>query len=150
MPQSLAKVLIHLVYSTKHRRPMLPAEPFEDLHRYARGILLDRKCHLIEMNNVADHVHLLFDLHRTAMLADVVMHVKKGTSRWLKGQGAGFQGFDWQDGYGAFSLGPSQRDDAAAYIRGQQEHHRARPFQDEFRKFLRRHDIEFDERYVWD
>jgi REP element-mobilizing transposase RayT len=84
MAQTLAKILIHLVYSTKGRQPLLPHDPFPELHKFARGIFVDRKCHMIEMNNVADHVHILFDLHRTEALANVVMHVKKGTSRWLK------------------------------------------------------------------
>src|SRR5262245_10234443 len=109
VPQSLAKLLIHLVFSTKHRQLLLPYEPYKELHSYAQGIFAERKCHLLEMNNVADHVHMLFDLHRTATIADVVMHVKKGTSRWLKEQSARFNGFDWQDGYGAFSLGQSQK-----------------------------------------
>ena len=102
------------------------------------------------MNNVADHVHVLFDLHRTEALANVVMHVKKGTSRWLKEQSPDFQRFDWQDGYGAFSVGRSQRDEVVAYIRNQQRHHPRVSFQDEFRKFLESYEIEYDERYVWD
>jgi putative transposase len=150
MPQSLAKILVQLVFSTKHRRPILPPDPFIALHKYARGIFDEQKCHMIEMNNVSDHVHILFDLHRTASISNVVMHVKKGSSRWLKEQAPEFQAFDWQDGYGAFSLGLSQRDDAIAYIRDQQNHHRQRSFQDEFRDFLRRYEVEFDERYVWD
>jgi putative transposase len=150
MPQSLAKILIHLVFSTKGRRPMLPFDPFPELHKYARGIFVEQKCHMIEMNNVADHVHVLFDLHRTKALADVVMHVKKGTSRWLKEQSPKFSGFDWQDGYGAFSLGQSQRPEAIHYLQDQQNHHRTASFPDEFRKFLHAYEIEFDERYVWD
>ena len=102
------------------------------------------------MNNVADHVHALFDLHRTEALSDVVMHVKKGTSRWLKEQSPDFQGFDWQEGYGAFSIGRSQREEVVTYIRKQQQRHRRVSFQDEFRKFLQSYEIEYDERYVWD
>lgn len=93
---------------------------------------------------------VLFDLHRTATIADVVMHVKKGTSRWLKEQSTRFVGFDWQDGYGAFSLGMSQQNATVVYIRNQQEHHRLRSFEEEFRELLQRYEIEFDERYVWD
>jgi putative transposase len=96
MAQSLSKVLIHLVFSTKRRAPLLPPTPYPSLHAYAQGIFKKQKCHLIEMNNVADHVHLLFDLHRTEALSDVVMHVKKGTSRWLKEQSPDLQAFDWQ------------------------------------------------------
>jgi REP element-mobilizing transposase RayT len=101
-------------------------------------------------DNVADHVHILFDLHRTEALANVVMHLKKGTSRWLKEQSPQFAGFDWQDGYGAFSLGQSQRPEAIHYLQHQQNYHRTVLFQDEFRKFLHAHQIEYDERYVWD
>jgi putative transposase len=150
MAQSLASVLIHLVYSTKGRAPLLPHARFAGLHGYAHGIFEDQKCRLIEINNVSDHVHALFDLHRTKALSDVVMHVKKGTSRWLKEQGPEFEEFDWQDGYGAFSVGRSQREELVAYIRNQQRRHRRVSYQDEFRKLLKVYEIEFDERYVWD
>ena len=149
MPQSLAKMLVHLVFSTKNRALLLPNDFYEPLKQYAYGIFEDQKCHLLEMNNVADHVHILFDLHRTEALSDVVMHVKKGTSRWLKEQGP-FNGFEWQAGFGAFSLGYSQKEDARGYIRRQQTHHVAVSYQDEFRDFLHRYEIEYDERYVWD
>lgn len=149
MPQSLAKNLLHLIFSTKHRAAMLPAEPFEPLFAYAHGILQEQKCKLLTMNNVADHVHLLLDLHRTVPLSGVVMHLKKGTSRWLKTQATKFHDFDWQEGYGAFSIGESQRDDVVRYIAGQQEHHRRHTFQEEFRLFLDRYCVSFDERYVW-
>jgi REP-associated tyrosine transposase len=150
MAQSLSKILIHLVYSTKRRAPMLPQTPYLALHAYAQGIFKKQKCHLIEMNNVADHVHILFDLHRTEALSNVVMHVKKGTSRWLKEQSPEFAKFDWQEGYGAFSVGRSQRDELIAYIRKQQQRHARISFQDEFRKFLQIYEIDFDERFVWE
>jgi putative transposase len=150
MAQSLARIYIHLVFSTKHRAPLLPYTRLDGLHAYAEGIFQEQKCHLIEMNNVADHVHVLFDLHRTEALSSVVMHVKKGTSRWLKEHSSKFAHFDWQEGYGAFSIGRSQRDEVVAYIRNQQRHHRRVSFQDEFRKLLKVYGIEFDERYVWD
>src|SRR5262245_22903190 len=121
MPQSLSKILIHLVFSTKRREPMLPHEPYPALHAYAQGILKTQKCHLIEMNNVADHIHALIDLHRTEALSNVVMHLKKGTSRWLKEQSPDFARFDWQEGYGAFSISRSQRDELIAYIRKKQK-----------------------------
>ena len=120
------------------------------LHAYSQGIFKKQKCHLIEMNNVADHVHVLFDLHRTEALSDVVMHVKKGTSRWLKEQAPDFRHFDWQEGYGAFSVGRSQRDEVVGYIRRQQERHPRVSFQDEFRKLLKSYEIEYDERYLWE
>ena len=150
MAQSLARVLIHLVFSTKRRALLLPQTPFVGLHDYAGGIFKQQKCRLIEMNNVADHVHAVFELHRTEALSDVVMHVKKGTSRWLKEQGTEFAQFDWQEGYGAFSIGRSQLEQVVSYIRGQQRRHRRVSYEDEFRKLLKVYEIEFDERYVWD
>lgn len=150
MAQSLSKVLVHLIFSTKHRAMLLPLMPYLALHAHTQGICKQQKCHLIEMNNVADHAHALFDLHRTESIASVVMHIKKGTSRWLKEQSPDFANFDWQDGYGAFSVGRSQRDEVVAYIRNQQEHHQRVSFQDEFRKFLESYEIESDERYLWD
>jgi putative transposase len=150
MAQSLAKVLIHLVFSTKRRAPLLPQTPFAPLHAYAHGIFETQKCHLIEINNVCDHVHALFELHRTEALSNVVMHVKKGTSRWLKEQAPEFRHFDWQEGYGAFSVGRSQRDELVAYIRNQQRRHPRVSFEDEFRELLKIYEIDFDERYVWD
>src|SRR5262245_51143824 len=101
------------------------------------------------MNNVADHVHILFDLHRTEALSSVVMHVKKGTSRWLKEQSPDYRDFDWQEGYGAFSIGRSQRDSLIDYIRNQQRRHVRLSFQDEFRKLLTIYEIDFDERFLW-
>lgn len=150
MSQSVAKLLVHLVYSTKNRALLLPHEPYEPLHKYAHGIFEEQKCHLIEMNNVADHVHILFDLHRTKALAEVVMHVKKGTSRWLKEQGPEFKSFDCQDGYGGFSIGQSQRPAVVKYLRGQQDHHLRRTYQDEVRELMKRYEMELDERYFWD
>src|SRR5205809_434967 len=130
MAQSLSKVLIHVVFGTKRRAPLLPQTPYAELHAYAHGILKKQKCHLIEMNNVADHVHLLFDLHRTEALSDVVMHLKKGTSRWIKEQSPEFQNFDWEDGYGAFSIGRSQREGLVSYIRKQQQRHARISYED--------------------
>jgi REP element-mobilizing transposase RayT len=129
---------------------MLPDTPYVDLHQFVQGVLKKQKCHLIEMNNVADHVHILFELYRTEALSNVVMHVKKATSRWLKSQSRDFAKFDWQEGYGAFSIGRSQRAEVVGYIRKQQSHHKRVSFQREFLKFLTSYEVEYDERYLWD
>ena len=150
MPQSLAKNLVHLVFSTKERRPWLEDTIREDLHRYVCGILKDLESPALAVNSVADHVHLLFSLHRTKALADVAMEVKRGTSKWIKTKGPQFAGFHWQAGYGAFSVSQSAVAEVEDYIRKQAEHHQKLTFQDEFRRFLQRYEIEFDERYVWD
>jgi putative transposase len=150
MPQSLAKNLIHLVFSTKERRPFLEKAVREESHRYAAGILRDLESSALIINSMPDHVHILFNLHRTKSLADVVMETKRGTSKWIKTKGPQFAMFQWQNGYGAFSISQSAVGEVTNYISDQVEHHRMMTFQEEFRKFLQRYEIEYDERYVWD
>ncbi len=104
----------------------------------------------MEINSEPDHAHVLFLLSRTRALSDVIGQLKRGSSEWLKTQGDIYAGFYWQNGYGAFSVSHSRLNEVSAYIRGQREHHQRLSFQDEFRAFLRRYEIEFDERYVWD
>jgi len=114
------------------------------------GILKDWDSPAIIIGSVADHAHLLFRLSKNHALSKVVEHVKKGSSKWIKTQGSRYADFHWQAGYGAFSVSQSNAPRVKTYIANQEEHHRERNFQDEFRAFLRRHQVEFDERYVWD
>ena len=150
MPQSLAKNLIHLVFSAKDRRPSLDDSVREELHKYAGGILRDFDSQSLLMNSVSDHIHVLLNLHRTKALSDVVMELKRGTSKWMKEQGSQHSNFYWQAGFGAFSVSQSDVKSVEEYIAKQAEHHAKQLFQDEFRAFLRRHEVEFDEKYVWD
>jgi putative transposase len=151
MPQSLAKILVHTVFSTKERRPFLRDRALRhELHHYLGGILTHLDCQPIIVRGVEDHVHLLGALSRTCEPAAMVKEVKRGSSLWLKTRGPEWQGFAWQNGYGIFSIGFSQIGSVRNYIAGQDEHHRKTSFQDEFRQLLQRHEIAFDERYVWD
>ena len=151
MPQSLAKILVHTVFSTKDRRPFLRDEPLRDeLYRYLGGILSNLDCQPIIVGGVEDHVHLFCALSRTCSAAEMVKEVKRGSSLWLKTRNPDLHDFAWQNGYGIFSVGFSQIESVKAYIAGQEEHHRRVSFQDEFRQLLKRYEIEFDERYVWD
>lgn len=151
MAQSLAKILLHLVFSTKERRPFLKEQALrEELHRYLGGILTNLECQPIIVGGVEDHVHLLFAHSRTATVADVVKELKRGSTVWLKTKSPVLSEFAWQNGYGVFSIGQSQVEDVRAYIAGQEEHHRKISFQEEFRRLLQRYEIAFDERYVWD
>jgi len=151
MPQSLAKILIHTVFSTKDRRPLLRnTELRQELHRYLGGILTNLECQPIIVGGVEDHVHLLCALSRTRHVADVVKELKRGSSLWLKTRNQDLQTFSWQNGYGAFSIGFSQIESVREYIASQEDHHRKISFQDEFRLLLQRYQIDFDERYVWD
>ena len=151
MSQSLAKILVHVVFSTKDRRPFLRGQLLrEELHRYLGGILNQLGCQPVIAGGVADHVHILCALSRTVTAAEMVKEVKRGSSLWLKTKSPGLHDFAWQNGYGIFSIGFSQVATVRNYIAGQEEHHRKVSFQDEFREFLKRHAVEFDERYVWD
>jgi REP element-mobilizing transposase RayT len=151
MSQSLAKILVHTVFSTKDRRPFMRDKSLRDeLHRYIGGILTNHDCQPLIIGGVEDHVHLLSTLSRTSTVAEMVKEVKRGSSLWLKTKNPELRDFAWQNGYGIFSIGFSQVAALRKYIAGQEEHHRKVSFQDEFREFLKRYDVEFDERYVWD
>ena len=150
MPQSLSAVYIHLVFSTKDRRPFLREKSLrEELHCYLGGILANHECQPLIIGGVDDHVHLLSTLARTCQASEMVKEVKRGSSLWLKTKSPDLHDFAWQNGYGIFSIGFSQIESVRNYIAGQEEHHRKVSFQDEFRLLLKRYEIEFDERYVW-
>jgi REP element-mobilizing transposase RayT len=149
MSQSLSKILLHLIFSTKHREPLIAVNIRPRLHAYIVGILDNLKSPSLQTGGVDDHVHILCALSRTLSPAELLEEVKKSSSKWMKADG-GVAGFAWQAGYGAFSIGESQTDAVIHYIQNQDEHHRKVTFQDEFRRFLQRYKVAFDERYVWD
>ncbi len=151
MPQSLARVVLHVVFSTKNRVPFFKDRELRArLHAYMAGVLQNIGCEPILIGGVEDHVHLLGNLSRTVTIAGLVEEAKKSTSKWMKEQGAAWHDFYWQGGYGAFSVSQSNVDQVRAYIAAQEEHHRKVSFQDEFRALCRKHGVEIDERYVWD
>ena len=151
MPQSLSNVLVHIVFSTKERRAMLRgADIRAEMHKYLGGISNNLDCPPIIVGGTDDHVHLLARQARTIALADWIKELKRGSSIWIKTKGPALEAFQWQAGYGAFSVSQSQSDRVQCYIATQEEHHGRLSFQDEFRELLRKHGIEFDERYVWD
>jgi REP element-mobilizing transposase RayT len=150
MPQSLALAIVHLVFSTKDRQPLLGASIRPALHAYLATVTRNAGCECYRVGGVANHVHLAIRFSRTLTIADLVEELKTSSSKWLKTQSPELSSFSWQRGYGAFSVGPSDLEALRAYIDNQEEHHRTRTFQDEYRAFLTKYGIEFDERYVWD
>ncbi len=150
MPQSLSSILIHLVFSTKNREPFISRAIEPELHPYMASIFRALKSPSLAIDGTTDHVHILLSLSRIMKIADVVEEVKTESSKWIKTKGREFRNFHWQKGYGAFSIGQSNLSQLKRYIRGQKEHHRRVTFQDEYRKFLKRYEIPYDERYVWD
>jgi len=151
MPQSLAKVLLHIVFSTKNRAPYLKNKSVrEGLFAYGAGVLEEIECPAIIIGGVEDHIHILCLLSRKVTIAKLIETFKTSTSKWIKTQGPNYKGFYWQGGYGAFSVSESQKEIVQRYVRNQEEHHRRLSFQEEFRELCRKHGIEVDERYVWD
>jgi REP element-mobilizing transposase RayT len=142
------QIYYHVIFSTKDRRPVLTKDRREELFRYIWGVIKNCQCHLYRLNGVEDHVHILVGLHPTQALADLVKHVKTGSSKWIKENNI-FPGFvGWQDGYGAFTLSSAEKDAVIEYIKGQEEHHKRFSFRDEFRKILEEAGVKFEEKYL--
>ncbi|MFN0053334.1 MAG: IS200/IS605 family transposase [Planctomycetales bacterium] len=151
MPQSLSKVYLHVVYSTKDRRPFLQDKQIRQrAHAYLAAACDRLECPKIKIGGVEDHVHILCHLSRNISIADLVREIKRESSKAIKEMGAGLDKFQWQRGYGAFSASPSHVAPLKTYIANQASHHQRESFQDEFRRLLRKYDVDYDERYVWD
>lgn len=150
MPQSLSQILVHLVFSTKHREAVLADDIRDELHAYMGGIVENLKGTLLKAGSVADHIHLLIAHPRTCAPSELVQELKTGSSKWLKTKGARYADFHWQGGYGIFSISPAHRPGLEAYIANQAEHHRKVTFQEEYRRLLGKYGVGYDERYVWD
>ena len=150
MPQSLSLVIIHVIFSTKDRHPFLASDTRPKLHAYLASVARNIGCEAYRVGGVADHVHLAIRLSRTVTIADLVQELKTASSKWVKTQSPDLAAFSWQRGYGCFSVGPSDLEALRQYIDTQEEHHRTRTFQDEFRSFLKKYGVEYDEAYVWD
>jgi putative transposase len=150
MPQSLAKIYVHLAFSTRGRARVLHEAVRDDLHRYAATVLANMGCHALAINSTDDHMHLLVELARTVSVSAAVEEVKKSSSRWLKTQPGVEAGFAWQGGYGAFSVSAWNVPAVREYVARQREHHHTRSFQEDVRALLERHGVEYNERYLWD
>lgn len=151
MPQSHSAVYVHLVFSTKERRPWLRDLKLRtDLFAFLGGISRQLECPCLAIGGVEDHVHILGRLHRTITQADWVKELKRVSNTWIKDQSNRKSDFSWQTGYGTFSISASKLDAVKDYILGQEEHHRKATFQEEYRILLRKHGLEWDENYVWE
>ncbi|MFO0822716.1 MAG: IS200/IS605 family transposase [Gemmataceae bacterium] len=151
MPQSLAQIYLHVVFSTKHRVPNLRNRSLrEQTHAYLTGTCRHLDSPSIAVGGVEDHVHILCRLAKTLCASDLVRELKRESSKWLKEQGEELGTFYWQNGYGAFSISPGHVERLTQYIANQEEHHHTETFQDEFRRLLNLYEIPFDENYVWD
>jgi putative transposase len=151
MPQSLAKIYVHLVFSTKHRQPFLTDKQIRnDCHAYLAGTCKQRGSVSLLVGGVEDHVHILCTLSREEAVAVLVRELKRESSKWLKEKSAALRDFYWQAGYGVFSVSPAHVEALKRYIADQEAHHRRESFQEEYRRLLGKYGVVFDERYVWD
>ena len=151
MPQSHAQVYLHIVFSTKNRTPFLADSSIrEEVHKYLGGTCNNLDCPVLRVGGVADHVHILCRLGRTVSIAHLVKELKRESSQWVKERFPTLADFYWQAGYGAFSVSESNVEVVREYVANQERHHATMSFQDEFRLLLKKHDLTWDERYVWD
>jgi REP element-mobilizing transposase RayT len=150
MPQSFACLHYHIVFSTHERRPLIAEEVEERLYAYIGGILKENKSRLIAAGGMPDHVHLLASISKELSIADVIRLVKSNSSKWIHETFPKLAAFAWQAGYGAFAVSYSQLGTVKEYIANQKQHHRRVDFKEEFTTLLKRHEIEFEVRYLWD
>ncbi|WP_186407593.1 transposase [Candidatus Accumulibacter aalborgensis] len=151
MPQSLSAVYLHLVFSTKDRQPFLQApEVRQEMHAYLGGVSKSLDCPPVIVGGVEDHVHLLCRMARSVTQSDWVKEIKRVSSIWIKRRNPALAAFAWQAGFGVFSVSTSALERTSHYIASQEEHHKQRTFQDEYRTLLQKYGVAADERYVWD
>jgi REP element-mobilizing transposase RayT len=122
----------------------------KELYSYIEEICIAMECYPVKTGGHVDHVHILCQLSKKVALVKLLEEVKSHSSKWIKTKGNEFENFYWQGGYGAFSVNPSQIDAVVTYFENQKEHHRIKTFKDEYRGFLKKYKVEYDERYVWD
>ena len=150
MPQSLIKNYIHIVYSTKDRQPLIDKGIHHELYAYIGGICKNLECNPIIIGGHIDHIHLLCLLSQKVPLMKLLEETKSHSSKWIKTKGKCYSNFYWQNGYGAFSINPTEVEVVKNYIQNQEEHHSRKTFQQEYRMFLDKYQVKYDERYVWD
>lgn len=151
MPQSLVKILVHVVFSTKDRADLILPSIETELFSYITGIIKSNGARLIVVNGTRNHIHILISLGKVDIV-ELIGDIKRDSSLWIKKQGIEFGNFYWQRGYGAFSIGQSQVASVTNYILRQKQHHSEKEisFEDEFRALCLKYDVEIDERYCWD
>lgn len=149
MAHTFSNLLVHIIFSTKDRQPQITEPILNRLHAYIGGILNQERCIPLAVGGTDDHIHILARVPPVLAVADLLRVVKTNSSRWVHETWTNTP-FAWQEGYGAFSVSKSNSHDVIRYIAQQEEHHRKMTFQQEFIAFLKRHQVEYDERWIWE
>lgn len=149
MAHTYASCLFHVVFSTKERRPLISPAMQARLWGYLGGIARKNRIHALAIGGTADHIHMLLAVPPEMPLAKALQLIKGGSSKWVHETYPSHRLFAWQEGYGAFSISISHLKETIRYIEEQEEHHRRKTFQEEFLAFLKKHNLDFDPRYVW-
>ena len=150
MGQSLVQNYIHIVFSTKHRKEQIYPPYEQELHAYIGGVCKELDCPVLIVGGYTNHIHILCMLSKKIALMTLVQKVKAHSSKWIKTKDKSLANFYWQDGYGAFSVNPSEVNVVIKYINNQHEHHRSKDFKKEYRAFLKKYNVDYNENYVWD
>ena len=150
MGQSYIRIALHLIFSSKERKPIIDSSIDAELYSDLGGTCRKLDCRPIKVGGYRDHVHVLCFLSQKISLMKLLETIKSHSSKWIKTKGDQYRDFYWQDGYGAFSVGQSQIEKVKDYIARQKEKHAVRSFKDEVRAFLKKYAVEYDERYIWD
>ncbi len=150
MGQSLVKNYLHIVFSTKHRQPLIDQPIEAELYSYLGGICNKHGCQAVKVGGYTNHVHVLCLLSKKITLVKLMEELKSNSSKWIKTKGDEYSNFYWQDGYGAFSVNPSEVQIVINYIANQKKHHDKKTFQDEYRGILKKYEVGYEEKYVWD
>lgn len=150
MANTFASLHYHLIFSTKDREPWLRPDIQERVWAFLGGVARENGMKALQVGGMADHVHVVIGASTSMAISKVAKLLKGGSSLWIKDEFPGMRGFAWQDGYGAFSVSKSNLSEVICYVQNQREHHRMKTFQEEFVSFLVRHEIDYDEKYLWD
>lgn len=150
MSQSLSKIYVHLIFSTKNRVPLISDDIKDELFNYLGGVCRNLECNPLQVGGYKDHVHILCLFSKKITLIKLLEEIKSSSSKWIKTKDGKFSNFYWQSGYGAFSVNPAEIEVVKTYIQNQEKHHKLKSFQEEYRAFLKKYDVEYSEEYVWD
>ncbi|MEI6139043.1 MAG: transposase [Mariniphaga sp.] len=149
MSQSLSKMYVHAIFHVKNNDILIKPEDHEELYAYIGGVIKLSKSIPVIINGIENHVHVLCIMAKTICLADLMEDIKRHSSRWIKTKGIHYQNFAWQGGYAGYSVSPSKVEAVRKYIENQKTHHLSQSFKDEYIQFLKEHDVDYNEDFLW-